>query len=324
VTGGRRERAAGLLAAAPLRAATALPTWSGVLVLNYHRVGDGAASDFDRTLWSASAEGFDAQLAFLARHADVIGPPDLQDALGARRGRHVLLTFDDGYRDNHDIAYPLLRRHGLRATFFLATGFLDRPRPAWWDELAWMVRHATRPPGVAAERTIRGLTERYKRLPGSATAAFLDEVAERTGAGRCPPERAAGEWMTWDMARELRDGGMWIGGHTVEHPVLAALSIEDQAAEIDGCARRLREELDEPMRWFSYPVGARAAFTRATGTLLTSRGVRACFSFYGGHQPAGRWSPIDVPRVHVGPRCDERMLRAMLAFPWIFARRERA
>jgi peptidoglycan/xylan/chitin deacetylase (PgdA/CDA1 family) len=321
VIAGKRERAATLLSSGPLRGVAAMPTWSGVLVLNHHRVGAGSASDWDRTLWGSSAERFDEQLAFLARHADVIGPPDLEAALRSRRGRHVMLTFDDGYRDNHAIAYPLLRRHGLRATFFLATGFLDRPRPAWWDELAWMVRHATIAP-VEPEAAIRALTERYKALPGTAAEAFLDRVAATTGAGRCPPELAADEWMTWDMARELRDGGMWIGGHTVDHPILSALTLDEQAAQIDGCAARLREELGQPMRWFSYPVGHPEAFTHDTGTLLTDRGVEACFSFYGGHQPAGRWDRTDVPRVNVGPRCDERMLRAMLAFPQIFARRE--
>ncbi|MGB2710613.1 MAG: polysaccharide deacetylase family protein, partial [Conexibacter sp.] len=139
----RTDRAAAALDARWLRALLArLPLWRGVLVLNYHRVGDGSATPWDHTLWSATAEGFDAQLTFLARHAEVVGPDDLPALAAGRRGRRVLLTFDDGYRDNHEIAYPLLRRHGLQATFFLATGFLDRPHVAWWDEIAWMVRHA--------------------------------------------------------------------------------------------------------------------------------------------------------------------------------------
>lgn len=315
---GKRDQAAALLERRPLRRLRTLPAWRGVLVLNYHRVGDPSGSPFDHRLWSASADALDAHLRILAREADVIGPPDLPAAL-AGRGRHVMLTFDDGYRDNHDIALPLLRAHGLRAAFFPATGFLDHPRAAWWDELAWMVRHAKHPPRDA-EAAIAALTARYQTLAPAEAHALLDEVAQRTGAGRCPAAAAAGEWMTWDMVRELRDAGMWIGGHTVDHPILATLSLEEQAAQIDGCAARLEAELGEPMRWFAYPVGHRQAFTQATGRLLTGRGVAAAFSFYGGHQPSGQWNPADVPRTHVGPRCDERMLRAMLALPQIFAR----
>src|SRR6187455_1394694 len=58
--------------------------WQGVLVLNYHRIGDGRDSVFDRGLWSATPEDFDAHLELLKAHCDVIGPADL-DAV-VRRG----------------------------------------------------------------------------------------------------------------------------------------------------------------------------------------------------------------------------------------------
>jgi peptidoglycan/xylan/chitin deacetylase (PgdA/CDA1 family) len=121
------------------------------------------------------------------------------------------------------------------------------------------------------------------------------------------------------MARELRAAGMAVGGHTADHPILARLSPQDQEDEIRRCARRLRDELGEPMRWFAYPVGSRDAFTPDTSRILREYGTQAAFSFYGGHQPAGRWNPMDVPRVHVGPSLDGPMLRAMLSVPRLFA-----
>jgi peptidoglycan/xylan/chitin deacetylase (PgdA/CDA1 family) len=315
---GKRRIAARALDRIPRRGRTLLERrWNGVLILNYHRVGDASAHDGDHAMWSATAEAFDQQLAVIARHADVIGPEDLEGVLDSR-GRAVMLTFDDGYRDNFEIAYPLLRAHGLTATFFLTTGFIDEPRPAWWDELAWMVRHGTNPPADPTP-VIRQLTERYKALPASETAAFLRRVADETGAGPAPAGLGAEDWMTWDMARELRDAGMAVGGHTADHPILARLSPQDQEDEIRRCARRLRDELGEPMRWFAYPVGSRDAFTPDTARILREYGTRAAFSFYGGHQPAGRWNPMDVPRVHVGPSLDAPMLRAMLSVPRLFA-----
>ncbi|HYV15728.1 MAG TPA: polysaccharide deacetylase family protein [Conexibacter sp.] len=330
----RTARAAALLDARPLRALLArLPTWRGALVLNYHRIGERAGQPWDRTLWSATAEGFDEQLAFLARHVDVIGPHDLPAVAAAGRGRFVLLTFDDGYRDNYEIAYPLLRRHRLEATFFLSTGFLDRPHIAWWDELAWMVRTARTavvepsewlPQAVPLdgdrEAAIAALVRAYKALQGDQDAPYLEHVAAATGAGRCTPAHADGMWMTWAMARELRDGGMTIGGHTVSHPLLARLSEAEQEREVGGCARRLREELDLPMRWFSYPVGSRDAFTPATQALLARHGVELAFSFYGGHARFSRWRPLDVSRVHVGPAVERRHLQALARLPQLFAR----
>jgi peptidoglycan/xylan/chitin deacetylase (PgdA/CDA1 family) len=313
---GKRRLAAVALDRPTLRRASA---WRGVLILNYHRVGDAHSSDVDRSLWSATAEQFDRQLAELARHTDVIGPADLEDVVRRGRGRYVMLTFDDGYRDNFEIAYPLLRAHNVRATFFLTTGFLDAPRAAWWDEIAWMVRHGDEPP-AEPEPVIRSLTERYKRLPASETARFLDEIAERTGAGRCPPALGGREWMTWDMAREMRDAGMWFGGHTVDHPILASLPAAGQRRQITACARRFEAELGEPMRLFAYPVGSRDAFTPETARILRRNRVRQAFSFYGGYQRMHEWNSMDIPRAHVGPWCDQQTLRAMLSFPQLFAR----
>jgi peptidoglycan/xylan/chitin deacetylase (PgdA/CDA1 family) len=320
------------------RLAGTVPAWRGVLVLNYHRIGSAAGQPWDRGLWSATTEGLDEHLALLSRHADVIGPGDLAGVMARGRGRHVLLTFDDGYRDNYDHALPLLRRHGLTATFFLTSGYLDAPRVAWWDEIAWMVRHATgivvpahgalvldiplsgAGGGADDDVAIAALIAHYKQLPGDAAEAFLDHVADATGAGRCDPEVGGRQWMTWDMARELLAAGMDVGGHTVTHPILARLGAAEQQEEIARCADRLRAELGIPMRWFSYPVGGRDAFDDHTRAALRAAGTEIAFSFYGGYQRFGAFDALDVPRIHVGPQMTRQMLQVTLRFPQLFAR----
>jgi peptidoglycan/xylan/chitin deacetylase (PgdA/CDA1 family) len=339
----RSERVAALLDTRGLRELLArVPAWHGALVLNYHRIGNAGAQPWDRTLFSATAERLDAQLAVLAREADVVGPADLPSLVAAGRGRHVLLTFDDGYRDNHELAFPLLRRHGLTATFFLATGFIDAPHAAWWDEIAWMARRATSAQvpagewlstpvplapaaeGAAADATrdaaAAALVRVYKALPAARADAYLDFLAEATGTGRCDADAVAEMWMTWEMARELRDGGMTIGGHTVTHPLLARVPVERQEEEVAGCKRRLGDELDDPMRWFSYPVGSPDAFTATTQEILRRNDVELAFSFHGGWVGGTVLDAFDVPRVHVGPQMDPARLRATLRLPQLFAR----
>jgi peptidoglycan/xylan/chitin deacetylase (PgdA/CDA1 family) len=314
------------LARLPLeRALQSLGRWRGLLVLTHHRIGDRQRTPFDRAVFSASAEQLDRQLGTLARHAEVIGAEDVACASQAGPGRRVLITFDDGYRDNHELALPLLRAHGLTATFFLTSGFLDKRRAPWWDEIAWMVRHADAPCAGSARREageraasgeddalreagIAALIARYKTLGGGEGECFLDDLAERLGSGRCGASESDGLWMTWAMVRELRAAGMSIGGHTVTHPVLAGLSRERQREEIAGCAGRLREELGEPMRWFAYPVGARDTFTATTAELLRESGVELAFSYYGGFAAPARWDPFDVPRVHVDAALAPRLL----------------
>jgi peptidoglycan/xylan/chitin deacetylase (PgdA/CDA1 family) len=305
-----RDRAVATLAKLPLEhALKLLGRWRGVLVLTHHRIGDRQHTPWDPAVFSASADQFDRELRTLARITEVIGPDELEQVLRAGPGRRVLITFDDGYRDNYEIALPLLRAHGLTATFFLASSFLDERRAAWWDEIAWMVRHAeSAGTGDGEEARIATLIARYKTLPAGAGERFLDGLARELGSGRCPPGEADALWMTWEMVRELRAAGMSIGGHTVTHPVLGGLLRERQREEIVGCAQRLREELGEPMRWFAYPVGARESFSALTAELLREQGVELAFSFHGGFAGPSRWDPLDVPRVHVDAALAPRLL----------------
>lgn len=341
-----RESTAAVVGKLPLHTALKLlGQWRGVLILNYHRVGSPEGQPWDPKMWNVGAEELDDQLATLARCAEVIDVGDLPTAIDAKQGRRVLLTFDDGYRDNYEIAFPLLRKHGLTATFFLATDFLDRPGPSWWDEIAWMVWHASSdapgrtapndsgsavgvsllPGGVSLapanrDATMVELIARYKALPEAEAERYLEELAVALGSGRCRQSDTQDLWMTWEMAREMHAAGMSIGGHTASHPVLVRLPAERQREEIVGCAQRLREELGAPMRWFAYPVGSRDSFTPVTQGILRECGVELAFSFYGGLARRSRWDSLDVPRIHVDSVVPLRMFAATRGLPWVFAR----
>lgn len=291
--------------------------WVGVIVLNYHRVVERRESLLDQGLWSADIESFDEQIRWLKAHFDLISPREISYVLRVKRGRHVLVTFDDGFRDNYTIAFPILHAHRVPATFFVTTGFIDRPRLPWWDQIAWMVRASTRetihlprylvepislgdPGDPDREQAVRVLLRTYKALPACETDGFLDGVAEATGCGHPEDSSLASElWMTWDMLREMRAGGMTIGGHTVSHQILSRMSPQEQWEEIAGCGKRLEEELGVPMRTFSYPVGHRDSFNADTRKCLERAGVSSAFSYYGGFRELSAWDPYDVPRIAV-------------------------
>jgi peptidoglycan/xylan/chitin deacetylase (PgdA/CDA1 family) len=310
-----------------------LARWSGLLAFNYHRIGDAGGSPFDRELLSATAEGFEEQMSFLARHFDVVGLDDLAGLSDAPKGRKVLVTFDDGYRDNYEFAYPILRAKGLKAAFFITTGFLDEGGLAWWDEIAWMVRNSkvARLPArewLSAElsmakpdqdEAICRLLRLYKSLPGARCDEYVEWLGEQTGSGRCSSAEACATWMTWDMVREMRAGGMSIGGHTVNHPILARLEADEQVREIQGTVERIRAELGEPMRWFAYPVGGRDTFNDDTRRALRQAGVELAFSYYGGYRRPGDWDPLDVRRVPVEASFDGARFRAIACLPSLFS-----
>jgi peptidoglycan/xylan/chitin deacetylase (PgdA/CDA1 family) len=321
-----------VVGSALIRSLLRLPLWRGALILGYHRILKSEADTaFDPGVVSATPAGLDAQLQLITRHFDVVSPNVLEESRTA--GRRVVLTFDDGYRDNYELAFPVLRRYGVPATFFLATGFLDRPRVPWWDELAWMARTSPRqvlgggawlrrPIPLEGDRrgAVDELVRTFKALPTTRTRGFLDFCGDAAGTGRCADSAGANLWMTWQMAAELRDAGMVIGGHTATHPVLARADEGTQRREIEECRRRLREELGAPMRYFAYPVGLPGSFDDTTQRILRRAGVRLAFSLHGGYLRPRRLDPYDVPRASVGITSDPSALRAALALPRLFAR----
>ncbi|MFG0335333.1 MAG: polysaccharide deacetylase family protein [Maioricimonas sp. JB049] len=313
----------------------ATPSWSGLLVLNYHRIGDPDGSPLDWGLWSAGEQQFAEQVRYLAKHFDLIGLQALDDVLEGRRGRHVMITFDDGYRDNYEAAFPILQTHGAPAVFFLTSGFLDDRPVAWWDEIAWMVRTSDQRgidmPGWLDEplrfdepgrqQAVERLLRRFKQLPHARTSDFLDALAETTGSGRCPRRVGDALWMDWSMVREMRAGGMDIGAHTVTHPVLANLPADQQRREIEDSRRRIEMELGEPVQAFSYPVGQPESYNHDTRTALRQSGIHRGFTYHGGYVPSNA-SGVDrlaIPRVAIERETDAASLRSLTTLPQLFA-----
>lgn len=174
------------------------------------------------------------------------------------------ITFDDGYRDNHAVALPILQSHGVAATFFIATGFLDGGR-MWNDDVIEAIRAS--PNGVvdwskhglgfldlttlakrraALDSTLRKL----KYLPHARRAATARALAREAGV-----DDRSKLMMSPDEVRSLRAAGMEIGGHTRSHPILKNMDDAEAYAEISEGKREVEAILGEGIRVFAYPNG---------------------------------------------------------------------
>lgn len=310
-----------------------LKPWTGVAVLNYHRIGEARDSLFDHGLWSARVDDFDWQVRWLKKSFDVVTPAAFHDLATSSRYRYAAITFDDGYRDNYDLALPVLRAHNVPATFFITTGFLDRSALPWWEVVAHMVRTSSRRSSVHLpewmsspialepqhpQRTIRDLLRVYKSLPGTAARKFLAALPEQLGVSPPTAELFDSLWMSWRMVREMKAQDMYIGGHTHTHPVLSRLSADEQEYEITTCARRLREEVNIPMEAFSYPVGAADMFNETTKRLLADTGCKYAFSYYGGIGVVPPKYPFDIPRYAVESDMSRPVFSMLLSMPNLF------
>lgn len=309
--------------------------WRGLVTLNYHRFGNAEETSLDKGVFSATAEQFEAQVRYLKKNCDLIRLSDVADVIrrGNRR-RAVLLTIDDGYLDNYEVAYPILKEHGVPAAIFLTTGYIDLPTVAWWDEISWIVGKAQGrevrlpdnwhveplviPVGDYSEIVLR-LLRIIKSLTPQELEQLIEDLAASAGTGRTPITPETAPWMTWDMIREMHRSGIEFGGHTVTHPVLSFCPIGQQRAEIVNCKLRIEKELGTTVDSFSYPVGMQTSFTDQTMRLVQEAGYRWAFGFYSGHSsyPA---SPFDLRRVAVHPKIGGAEFRMMVSIPRLFAR----
>jgi peptidoglycan/xylan/chitin deacetylase (PgdA/CDA1 family) len=293
-----------------------LPARDSLLVLNYHRIGNPDDDLFDPGVFSATAEKFDDQISYLKRQVSLV---TLEEALSFVEGNvkdnvrccRVLLTFDDGYLDNYDIAYPILRSHGAQGVFFLVTSMVGSCHVPWWDHVAYLVKTARRrrfslryPAELAIDLDKSGLNESlrlilklYKRPDNSDSARFIHELAGETQGDDVPGTLR--RFLNWDEAREMIRGGMAIGSHTHSHHVLSQLEPNRQFEELSESRAILKKELGVEADALAYPVGGKISFTDQTQNTARDAGYRAAFSFYGGTNLPGKISPYDVARIGI-------------------------
>ena len=230
-------------------------------ILIYHRV----TPEPDPLLPEETcAAEFDWQLAALNRWFSVL--PLREAVAGLRAGtlprRAACITFDDGYADNASVALPILRRRGMHATFFVATGFLDGGM--MWNDLVIETIRAARGDaldarGVGLQTIDVSTTASRREAIGKALAALkylpIEERQARAEEFARSAERPPGPMMTTAQVRELCAGGMEVGAHTVTHPILAQVDRDRAASEIRESKNRLEQITGKPVALFAYPNG---------------------------------------------------------------------
>lgn len=291
------------------------PARRGLLVLTYHRVLQRP----DPMLpGEVDAAAFRWQLTFLARHFQLLTLREALDQLysGSLRRLTAVVTFDDGYANNAEVALPIMRSLGVPGTFFVASGFLDGGR-MWNDSVIESVRQA---PGDALDLSAFGLGRQSLLGPGAraAIAARLlnalkylppderdDRVAEvsRLAAATLPGD----VMMTRTQVRELHEAGMEIGGHTVSHPILSEVDDARAAEEIAANAADIALITGAAPQSFAYPNGIPGRdFLPVHRQMVADTGYRYAVTTAWGRADA-RMDPLLVPRIVLWSRTVPRL-----------------
>jgi peptidoglycan/xylan/chitin deacetylase (PgdA/CDA1 family) len=298
-----------------------MPIQDVLIVLNYHRIGNATESPYDPGVFSATAEEFDWQIAYLKRRFYLT---TLDEAVAMVTGSiplrtGVLITFDDGYLDNYGLAFPVLRSHGAQGVFFLTTSFVGTHHVPWWDVIAYIIKNSRKsviqlqyPERIEFDLRYRGANEvimralqLYKRPDVTLQEHFIQEL-ETACESSAPSSNAERCFMNWEEAREMQRGGMAFGSHTHTHEILSKLPVDRQLEEARQSRETLEMQLNRRVDVLAYPVGGRNCFTPETIEALKSCGYRAAFSFYGGFNRPGEIQPFNICRVGVSPQSQSR------------------
>jgi peptidoglycan/xylan/chitin deacetylase (PgdA/CDA1 family) len=290
----------------------AVPARASLLILNYHRIGIASKTPYDSGTFSGTTTELDWQVSFLKQRFPIV---NLDQAVDIVHGESkpaktsVLLTFDDGYRDNYDEAFPVFVKHKVSATFFLPTAFIGTGHLPWWDIIAYIAKNSresritlTYPQTAEFDltldyraRSIRGILNLFK-LPSVTDAdRFITELEAACNAHR-PASSADRCFLNWDEAREMQRGGMCFGSHTHTHEILGKLPLDRQTEELQISRSILERELDRTINTLAYPVGQPESFSQDTFTALQKADYKTAFSFYSGVNHPGHIKPFDVLR----------------------------
>lgn len=258
--------------------------------------------------------GFVRQMRALRSLTNVV---PLDDAFAAlREGRRlprraVALTFDDGYRDNLELAVPVLRGMGLRATFYLMPRILDGDVSPWWERVGWAFARATVERAefagasldLTTDRARAGSLERVESvLKTRDEAGRQDGVAELVAAlapRGSGPERDL--FMDWDDAKRLVASGAAIGSHTMRHSILARESGPSQLADLQESKRLLESSLQTPVSSLAYPNGQTEDYDATSKAAARAAGFASAVTTCGLVTRRGT-DPLDARRRILAPQ----------------------
>jgi peptidoglycan/xylan/chitin deacetylase (PgdA/CDA1 family) len=258
---------------------------SQVIILLYHRVSP------DQDNWFLaepfSPQSFEEQVEYFSRTYELLSLDKL--AYYIQQGKTLpkkalVITLDDGYKDNYLYAYPILKKHHAPATIFLATGHIGTERLFWYNKVKYVFQ-AT--PLVKAdvddfgklrlqsssERLEAGLVvlERLKRMPEMKRNSLVEKLADALRVN-IPEDLGKSAILSWDEVREMSNDGIAFGAHTVSHPILTNVPLEEAKWEIVQSKKDIEERLEQPVTAFAYPSGGHRDFNNQVANFVKESG----------------------------------------------------
>jgi peptidoglycan/xylan/chitin deacetylase (PgdA/CDA1 family) len=262
-------------------------------------------------------------MVWLKTHLTVLSEAELLDLIDRpAKGHFAVVTFDDGYRDNYELAWPVLRDLQVPAIFFVSPALIDERRLGWWDVIAYLVKHSVKPHieirgEVASIRKLHGW---MKTLPAAETENLIETLSQIAEVPLPSSELQSSQLMTWEQIIEVSRNGVAIGSHTNTHRVLATLDEDQQRWELGESKAVLERRLGRQVRTLAYPAGSHGNFTAASMRIAEECGYEGAFSFHSGGNRLGSIEPFDIHRISAAEEFNPMFAGAAILpdiFSWV-------
>lgn len=257
--------------------------YRNIQILLYHRVND----DEDPFFPATPIRVFAKQMDYLKQNFHICS---LEEAVDRMRrcdipDNTIVITFDDGYKDNYLNAFPILKKFAIPAAIFLATDAIGSGKILWHDKVFHAFRETQRPSMqvyltdlemislstleeklFAQKRVLKFL----RSLDSSKRMMWIENFTEQL----CPEDRdyQDGLMLDWHDVKIMNQYGISFGSHTVTHQILSELSLQEAKEEIYNSKTIIEEHLGVPVRLFAYPNGTQEDFTTLSKSILREAG----------------------------------------------------
>jgi len=296
----------------------------GLYCFNYHRVGEPSLTKYDPNVFSCDEINFVEQIKYIKQNFKVISLADVPNVISKDLHSHkyALITFDDGYIDNYTCAFPILKKHHMPATFFLATNFVSNFEIPWWDKIAYLIkntkkniiqldgwRESIRIDTNDLSNTIREVLCAVKSNYKNSIDDVVIELEKLTNVN-VPEDNTL--FMSWDNTREMKLSGMDFGSQTCSHRILSHLPCEEQEKEAKNSKNILEKEIESSIVSFAYPVGGLDSFTSKTESII-AKYYDFAFSFVSGIHTSKNLNRYALKRISIDNNCtvSQLILRLM-------------
>ncbi len=255
----------------------------GALILYGHRVED----DDEGCLQGLRPSWLNEQLDYLSRHYNFLPLSKLLDCYEQQQPippNSVVITFDDGFRDNFTNAYPILQQYQVPATVFLVTGCVSSGDLPWPQKVGYLFQktkvdtlcHVTtneKPVSLKSPKE-RALARRIVRnvlgpMPRVERERSISELCVLLDV-EVPLDRM----LTWEQVEAMRKGGIEFGAHTFSHPWMALQSPEEARWEMESSLHEIQNRLGISRPTFVFPSGS---FSSDLVQMAKSVGFRCVF-----------------------------------------------